>query len=216
VGYTALSRHREEARFYVNRGDIEVDLDLPAPDLVVLGLEHLLSRSAAKQLALESLQGRDTADLTSERDELRMSFDGFPPSPMQVDQLAEAVDGAWRSLTAANECVELLQQQRADTKPLRFRERGRLGELITTAEGQRDACGERWHAASAEHRGAAGQLDTWLAAHSDDASRLVAIEHELQARTGLDQTAIGRQQAVSHDLPWPAPQRRGIDRGISL
>ncbi len=55
LGYTALSRHRDEARFYVARSDIEVQRDIPIPDPILFGLEQLLERSGAKRLALDSL-----------------------------------------------------------------------------------------------------------------------------------------------------------------
>lgn len=55
-GYTALSRHREEARYYVNCGD---DLQPPLPGLDISDHDHdgfplnPLRRERAKQLALD-------------------------------------------------------------------------------------------------------------------------------------------------------------------
>src|SRR3954447_17090009 len=55
-GYTALSRHRDDARFYLARGDLALDRDhAPEPDAPAAGLRRLLGHSRAQQLASEGL-----------------------------------------------------------------------------------------------------------------------------------------------------------------
>jgi len=51
-GYTALSRHREEARFYVNVGGAQAALHAPRPEDPVTGP---LTRQRGKRLALDTL-----------------------------------------------------------------------------------------------------------------------------------------------------------------
>src|SRR3954469_10669281 len=70
-GYTAMSRHRDEARFYVAAPDLDLERDqAPEPDPVVAGIERLMGHSRAKELALDSLPELDDAELRRRRDKL--------------------------------------------------------------------------------------------------------------------------------------------------
>jgi len=134
IGYTALSRHRDEARFYIARADIAVDRDIPIPDPVVFGLEQLLERSGAKQLALDSLTDRDASELEIKRDELRQLFDTDLPSATHVERLGWERDRAQEALDEAGQRIERLQELRDQTGLLAFRERGRIDNQIADAK----------------------------------------------------------------------------------
>jgi ATP-dependent exoDNAse (exonuclease V) alpha subunit len=70
--YTALSRHRDEARFYLTRGDLALDRDHdPEPDPLAAGLRRLLGQSRAQQLASEDLPEVSDSALTATQEELR-------------------------------------------------------------------------------------------------------------------------------------------------
>jgi hypothetical protein len=74
AGYTALSRHRDEARFYIARGDLGLDRDqAPAPDPIVAGIARILGRSRATELARDGLPELDDLALMQERAELRVT-----------------------------------------------------------------------------------------------------------------------------------------------
>ena len=71
-GYTALSRHREQARFYVAESHLRPDREQPPPhDPLIAGLTQLLQRSQAKELALESLPPAQRQQLEDDRREQR-------------------------------------------------------------------------------------------------------------------------------------------------
>ena len=206
LGYTALSRHREEARFYVARGDLEpnVEPDLPDYDLVVLGLEGLLKRSAAKQLALDSLTDRDICDLKGEREELRKIFEGHElPSGAELIHLGWERDQAQEILDRAERHVDGLQDLRDQTGLLQFRERARLDDLLSGARELRDHHRERFELATAAHDVAEGQFDDWLGKYGDQAARLVATGHQLAERQQLEEIAMARQEAVARTPDWP-------------
>ncbi len=70
-GYTALSRHRETARFYVTRTDLGLDQDrAPEPDPIAGGLVRLLGRSRAEELATTQLQQLSYEQVNDERSRL--------------------------------------------------------------------------------------------------------------------------------------------------
>lgn len=83
LGYTALSRHRDEARFYVTHSDLRLDADhAPAPDPLAAGLERLLGRSRAKDLARDSLPDLDDGALRAPlRPHRRRARDRRAPAP---------------------------------------------------------------------------------------------------------------------------------------
>jgi Ti-type conjugative transfer relaxase TraA len=87
-GYTALSRHREEARFYISGGELglkddrAIDRDCaPGPDPVGDGLRRVLGRSRAQQLATDSLAEIDRDDLEARREQLRERLADAGPPP---------------------------------------------------------------------------------------------------------------------------------------
>ena len=110
LGYTALTRHREEARFYVARGEIEpmVELDLPDRDPVICGLKDLLERSGAKHLAQDSLPDRRTPrrdaaerhmpqpDVSERRPPKRDLADRHAPQPDVAERMLDKRDPAER------------------------------------------------------------------------------------------------------------------------
>ncbi|MDP9384522.1 MAG: AAA family ATPase, partial [Actinomycetota bacterium] len=133
LGYTALSRHREEARFYVAAADLEpkVDRELPDYDPVIDGLQDLLRRSGAKQLALDSLADRDRVELENERDQLRKTFSDIELPPVDdVEELRRERGRARGALDRTDERIGHLQNLRDNTGLLHFRERRDLDSLL--------------------------------------------------------------------------------------
>ncbi len=224
LSYTALSRHREEARFYVARPDVELEheRDLPDHDPLIAGLQGLLQRSGAKQLAHDSLKDRDTKDLKRERDELRERFDKDEdrPSARHVERAARDRDDARETLEDTERRIARLQLQRHRARPFAFGERRFLDKLIADASQQLERQVERAERAVASHQRAAGRLSDWLERHGTQVARLVATERELTQRKQLDRKAIARQQGVERAPNWPErelPERElGRHIGIDL
>jgi hypothetical protein len=221
LGYTALSRHRDEARFYVAAPDLEpeVERDLPDVDPVVFGLEQLLERSGAKRLALDSLKNRDTHELHDERRELRAIFaDTELPSLREVTELGCERDRARYALDQAEERIAHLEDLRDHTRLFEFRERRRLDQLIEHARDARADRIEQLEVVTTAHDLAVGRVEDWLGRYADQAARLVGADRELAERLELDRTAIERQRALERTphrprRELPAPE---LDRGIGL
>lgn len=114
--YTALSRHKEQARFYVADSDLHLDREQPPlHDPLIAGLTQLLQRSQAKELALESLPLAQRQQLEDGRRDFRDHLSS-PPAPArfpraehvdprpQLDQLV-AVDRELRVRDIADHCA---------------------------------------------------------------------------------------------------------------
>ena len=192
-GYTALSRHRDEARFYIARGDLGLDRDqAPARDPVVAGIARILGRSRAKELARDGLPELDDQALTQERAELRGRLAHDPPPRDQVEVLAERVRAKRERLEATRLRIERLQRARDDMPRWRRRERGELDRLLDSNQSQ---AGEAEHVcaqARGDHERTLGAQRTWIAEHGPDAERLVVIDEEQRRR------AVDERDARSH------------------
>ena len=226
LGYTALSRHRDEARFYVARGDIEpkVERDLPDRDPLVDGLEQMLKRSGAKQLAHDSLTDRDTKELEKERDELRKAVkDKEPPSVREVERRDRERDHARQELDNTDRRIERLQDERNQTGLFDFGERRRVDAYLDVARGARDRLLEQHEVATDAHERTVAHARNWLTRFGDQASRLVATSREVAERKQLEKRAVTRIAAIERapklperELPMPKPPDLGHDVGIDL
>ena len=100
-GYTALSRHREEARFYIAQGDLDPEPDLdPEIDVLAYRLERILGKSAAERTANEQLQELTTDQLAAERERLA--------DALKTDELPDAF--AQRHLESAHKSAVKREQ----------------------------------------------------------------------------------------------------------
>jgi len=111
-GYTALSRHGDEARFYVSA----------TPDF--------LNRAPAPLTAGQDLTGHVTRVLADSRAE-QLALDGYPRD-READHLARDLERAQEALAENETRVEALQDQRAQTR--RY-QRGRRHDLDSITEG---------------------------------------------------------------------------------
>ena len=224
-GYTALSRHREEARFYVARGDLDLERhrDAPPPlDPELAGLKRLLERSHAKDLALEhldsepaqpdeNLTSRDTSELAHERDQLRERVDLKTLPPGDLDRLSNEADQAHTSLQDTLQRIESLRARRDSTSILRRRERRELRDLIATHERTVGRQYERWDVARETFNAAQDCADAWLQEHGPAGTRLLAIERELAQRDAAGATARDRVDALDRRPDWPTAQNLELD-----
>jgi len=222
-GYTALSRHKEQARFYIAHGELRTDPDRPpARDPIVHGIGQLLARTEAKELALESLPHAQRQDLEREREQLRERLAGKPPPPRRLLHAEDrALEHQTRSLENARWREQLLTKQREE---LRWRDRGRRSELDDLLEKNR----EEQHRRETELKDAIGSRrgrdatdHLWLATHGPEAERFLAVDHELSARDVASDRAAVRLtrlerdpldlQLPAHDLHLDSPS---LDLGL--
>jgi hypothetical protein len=210
-GYTALSRHREEARFYVTRADLGLDRDaVPEPDPVIRGIERLLSRSKAKDLAIDSLPDVDQRILESEDDVLREQFRDNPPPP-PAPELERELRQAEADVAAARERCSLLERSRDGLRWHRRRDRTELTRLLDRNAVELEQRLERYEYAHHAHTTAVEAQQQWLEAHESDAGRLMAIDQELRQRDRLDDLTTRRLEEFHRA---PSPLDRGLDAPV--
>ncbi len=199
-GYTALSRHREQARFYVARGDLHPDPELPPPaDPLVFGIAKLMQRSQAKQLALESLPQADREQLEQERRKLRGQLSDQPPPRRLPHVEKRELEADVHGLENARERERLLRERR---ERLRWRDRSARADIDNLLERNLDEQQER----SAELRKTVATVTAakttdhdWLDTHGPEATRFLAVDHELRARDSADHHAARRVDALDRD-----------------
>ena len=216
-GYTAMSRHREQARFYVARADVNNDRDLPpSRDPVVAGIGRLMDRSHAKELALDALPQADREALELERRQLREQLNDDPP-PRRLPHIErqELEQDTW-ALENAREREALLREHRAQ---LRWRDRAdravtdqHLEQNLEEQTAYETRVGERVAALDI-----ADDIDSeWLAAHGPEASRLLTVDRELRTREAADRHAGLQLDALDRNPLTPEPPTPDLDTGLDV
>jgi len=213
-GYTALSRHRHEARFYVTPSDLGLDADCaPEPDSVAAGLARMLGRSQAEETASAQLRRLTDEQLETERARLaeRLRAIGRAPDP---DALQHQMEILARRCCLHELRAEHLQAQRDATSWLRRKERRRLDVALETSASARARLDEQRVDLRAEIEQITGRRDAWLELHGLDAKRYLDLDAERQDRRQLDSTAARRLNGLAAGEPrLQMPER---DAGIEL
>jgi conjugative relaxase-like TrwC/TraI family protein len=221
-GYTAMSRHREQARFYVARTDLHDDRDLPpTADPIISGIGRLMQRSHAKELALDALPQADRETLELERRQIREQLATEPP-PRRLPHIEQQeLDRELRALENARQREHLLVENRARLKWHQRAARTANDEhLNRNLEDQ-----SRWTTQVEQTAGTLAAGDAadraWVAAHGPKASRLLAVDSELRTRDHLDHRADRRLQALDRNPLDRNPLDRGLpgrdfDSGLDL
>jgi hypothetical protein len=215
-GYTALSRHRDEARFYISRGDLGLDRDqAPEPDTLVYRLQALLERSHAKELALEGLSDLDDATLGHEHARLAQRIGPNPPPPPNRPHRDQEVERARQDLEQTRAREAALREQRERTPWYQRRERERLDKLLEQHQHAVAYHQERWQQSHDEHELAAAAQRDWVDEHGPDAQRYLALDHEQRLRAGCKAEAHHRLDALERGIdPLLNDPDRGVDRVI--
>ena len=192
-GYTALTRHREEARFYlVSPGSTERALPglEPEPDPILADLDEMLGESRQKSLAIDLLEDRPRHQLSGDR-------------AMRPDERrrAKEVAAAEAAATEAAQRLANLREERARLSRFARRDRAELDRHIAmhTEVEQRwndeaDRLRDRPETPPAEGRKDAAPV----AAHADTLRDLVAhgrdaVETMAERPSGL----LGREEWAS-------------------
>ena len=216
-GYTALSRHKHEARFYVTGSDLHADREQPSPhDPLVAGLTRLLQRSQAKELALESLPLDQREQLEQERRQLRAHLTRQPPPFRLTPQEDRELDAATAKLKRALDDKKALLER---GEQLRRRDRRARADLDARFEHNHEH--QHHHAEEIKQllatRKTADLTDhAWLTTHQPDAARLLTIEAELHARDTATHRAATRIQNLDRDPPDRALEHPAQDHNLDL
>jgi hypothetical protein len=215
-GYTALSRHRDEARFYISRGDLGLDRDhAPEPDTLVYRLQAVLERSHAKDLAIDELADLDDHALAHEHAELRERIGDDLPLPAHMLRRDEEAERARRDLELTRQREAKLRQQREKTPWYRRRERQQLDAVLSQHESAAEYHHERWQHAHDEHERTEAQHGVWIDEHGPEAQRYLALDHEQRLRAGHELEADQRLEALERRIDPLDIASRAIDRGIA-
>lgn len=217
-GYTALSRHRHDARFYVARTDLRPDPELPrSGDTLINALAELLQRSNVKHLAIDQLTSADRDELERDRRALRQHLQTDRPPRRMPEMEKLRLQNAAQAVKATRAEGERLQLER---EQLRRRDRGRRAEL--DAQIQRNAAEQRRYVQHLENVVNEVSADRsrereWTAAHAPDAARLLAADRELRTRDAADSHAAHRLERLdAHPLDTPARDLKTPDLGLRI
>jgi len=192
-----MSRHREQARFYVTGGDLRPDRDLPPPrDPVVDGITRLVDRRHVKELAIDSLPTAQRGQLERERRQLREHLAANPPPVRSLEEEERLRQRFEFRRDTAREQRENLIDQRDQTSWRERRTRTNLDERISEHAEHEHKAITRLDALAASDHVADGRDQAWLESHGAEAARLIAISGELHSRDTADRHAAHRVQAV--------------------
>jgi len=196
-GYTALSRHRDEARFYlVSPGSTERNLPNPepGPDVITERLVSMLGESRIQRLATDQLQPATPAE-TKERQTLVASMLKLD---LKTRQAAEDADRARTRSAGTRERVDRNTTARQELGLFARRERTELAERINRDRANLTRDQTEIQTLSDTHDTAVERQLTWLADHGDrTATLLIAEQHRGTERSAI-QTDELRSSLAGH------------------
>jgi conjugative relaxase-like TrwC/TraI family protein len=206
-GYTALSRHREQARFYVTQADLGLDADTPPlTDPLAFGLERLLGRSRAQTLASDQLPADlDDHTLKTSRDELATSLaiDPPPATAWELDALETSTARARANLDDTMQRHDHLTREREQTPVWRRAARDEIDRALDENRERLAALEERHDRAHAVHEQARTATDAWLARTGTTADQYLALTREHDQRAAHAHRAHARLDHLDHHpSPW--------------
>lgn len=215
-GYTAMSRHRQEARFYVAGGELKPEPDLPPhADQLVRSVARLMMRSEAKGLAIDELPAADREQLERERRLMRESFDDDPPPRRDARREREQREALEEQITRVRADEQRLLQRHKELRGWRAR------HARTGIEQQLDGNQERLERLGIQlgdslRAGLQADLgdEKWLAAHGRDARRFLAVDEAVRRQYAARDHVAKQLDAHHRD---PLPQRDfDLDLGLDL
>jgi len=199
-GYTAMTRHRDEARFYlISPSSTERSLPglQPEPDPLLKDLAEMLGDSREKSLAIDVLDNA-TVTASGESRDLLASYRAIAASTSRHDSDLHAAEAARE---AAEARIAELTDERAELGWLQRQRRAELDQQIS----QNEIARTRWAAESerlAESAAAARhEHDTWLA-ENDLALRHALIDEQLlSGRSTIESDDELRDLIANRELP---------------
>jgi len=199
-GYTALSRHRDEARFYlVSPGSTERNLPNPepGPDPITERLVNMLGDSRIQRLATEQLEPATPA----ETEERRTLVASMLKLDLKTRQAAEDADRVRTRSAVTRDRIDLNVAARGELGLFARRERTEIAERIHRDQDNLTRDQTEIQTLSGIHHTAVERQLTWLAEHGDrTASLLIADQHRETAQSAM-QTDVLRSSLAGrgHD-----------------
>jgi conjugative relaxase-like TrwC/TraI family protein len=193
LGYTALSRHRDECRFYVNAGEPEagqVELEVSGDHRAAVRkrLERTLGRSRAELMALDvhendqDLRHLSHTELAARSGRLEELLASFPAEVRHADRQAAELARDAERIRAGEQRLAAQEAQRAELGVLERRRKAELDKWI--ARDQQVLANNRAAHGELAATVGAGQVagEQWLERHGVELAEATVIEHELAAR----------------------------------
>jgi len=212
-GYTAISRHRDESRFYIARTDLGPEREPPPGfDHDVWQISWLMRRSEAKDLASDRLHALDHEELRQQRDVLHARLFG-EPLPRHADRTdRDRIEELGETITAAERRVAELRENRSRLPWYRRDERALLDDRIARAEADCERLVERHGELEVRHHQEVRHEASWLAEHGPDAELFLGVDRELSVRERFDAEAARRVAELERPSMSPDPFERLRDR----
>lgn len=222
-GYTALSRHRDEAHFYVIADHVQQSLpgmdDYDALDATVTRLERERAKRMATEMEAREPASRDDADVTAELvASMPEVVRGLPESERRRTQVARELDAASQRLQATALDLDELGwfrsrerravERRADRHRLAIEHWTNELEIATLGVEQATAEAELWIASRAD------VLDEVLAGGARAVDRLAEPAHLVDTLTGLAQDATPGRDLVPDHAPGPPEVAADLGPGL--
>lgn len=199
-GYTALSRHRDEARFYlVSPGSTERNLPSsspePGPDPITERLMGMLGESRIQRLATDQLEPATPAE-DKERQTLVTSMLKLD---LKTRQAAEDADRARTRSAGTRKRVELNVTAREQLGLFARRERNEIAERINRDQANLTRDQTEIQTLSDTHDTAVERQLTWLAEHGDRTAALLIAEQHRTAKRSTVRTDELRSSVAERD-----------------
>jgi Ti-type conjugative transfer relaxase TraA len=209
-GYTALSRHRDEARFYlVSPGSTERNLPNPEPqpDPITERLVSMLGASRIQRLATDQIEPATPAD-DKERKTLVASMLKLD---LEKRDAAQETDYVQRRSTATRERLERNTGAREELGLFARRERADLAKLINRDNDDLTRDQAEIEALNATHDTAIERQLTWLAEHGDrTAALLIAEQHRTAGQSAIQTDELRSSLADRSDNDGGLLERDGL------
>jgi len=211
LAYTALTRHRDRCRFYLNAGEptggqLELEVAGEARDRVLARAALVMGRERTQQMALdvherdEALRALPDADLVARAGRLEQLLATFPAQARAADARAGELQ---RQAVQIRDDERRLAASRQDREDLGARDRRRRAEVDQRIGRQQrllERAREGYADLAAEVGGGKQQGERWLEAHGVELAEASVIERELaewRARTHADAIARAARDPAS-------------------
>jgi len=212
LGYTALSRHRESCRFYLNAGEpsrqLESEVAGEQRDQLLEKVERALGRSRAQEMALDVYAGAwdlgrlTDAEVADQAGRLGELLRGFPAEARAADRHAAELERRGEEIRRAEGRLADARAQRETLGVLARRERAEVDTRIARQEGV--LAGSRADYTELSEAALAGQAagQAWLERHGVDLEQAATVELELAARQerAWPEAAVRARYAATPEL----------------
>ncbi|MCA1699330.1 MAG: hypothetical protein LC790_10725, partial [Actinobacteria bacterium] len=195
LGYTALSRHRDSCRFYINAGQPQDRQRLGGLEAEPDPLDQVrraLGESRAKELALErherdeELLAAPTEELATSSAQLDELLSSYPYLARREAKLAEKEEVAATLARDAAKRLAATRREREALGPLARRERARLDLQIERQSAAQSRCEAELARARDDRLAADAAGEQWLEQNGAALAELCASERELIRRREAD------------------------------